>query len=171
MTGGVLALSAAYAALGVLLLSLNLRAEWPWPVKAGAIAVTGGFMVGGFIAVQAMLGWPTERTPPAEFRLHAALVEEPDPRQRRRGTIYLWLSEVDSERGGAEGEPRAHALPYSRSLHEAVAEAQRGLEEGRDVRGRRHHGSARDNAPRWASPGLELYTTDIEGLPPKGGAG
>ena len=165
--GSAFGLAIAYAALGVLLLSLNLRAAWPWPVKAGAIVATGGFVVGSFLAVQGMLGWPTERTPPAGFRLHAALVEEPDPRRQRPGAIYLWLSEVGPEgrRGGAEGEPRAHALPYSRVLHRAVAEAQRGLEEGRDVRGRRSRGAARDGAPP-SSAGIDLYTTDAVGLPP-----
>ena len=168
--GGAFGLAAAYAALAVLLLSLNLRAAWPWQAKAGAIVATGGFIVGSLLAVQAMLGWPTERTPPADFRLHAALVEEPDPRRQRPGAIYLWLSEVAPEQDGAEAEPRAHALPYSRELHRAVAEAQRGLEEGRDVWGRRPRRAAHDGADQ-SSAGIEIYTTDAEGPQPKEATG
>ena len=33
----ILLLTLAYVLLGVLLLSLNLRTVWPWPVKATAV--------------------------------------------------------------------------------------------------------------------------------------
>jgi hypothetical protein len=78
MTAAVVGLTASYLMIALLLLSLNLRSAWRWPVKAGAILVTIGFLVGGFLALEAMLGWPTEATPPARFQLHAALVHEPD---------------------------------------------------------------------------------------------
>ena len=128
MTAAVLALVASYVVLAVLLLSLNLRSSWRWPVKAAAIAVTASFFVIAFLAVQALLGWPTEAAPPARFQLHAALIREPARHGQDAGAIYLWLSPLDAE-GSLAGPPRAHALPYSRELHErlARAEAQRAV--------------------------------------------
>ena len=170
MTAGVVGLVAAYVALAVLLLSLNLRAAWPWPVKAAAILVTAGFFAGSFIALQTMLGWPTEQPAPAAFRLHAALVDEPDPRGDEPGAIYLWLSEVDGGGTGAEAAPRVHALPYSRELHKAVAEARRSLDEGSEVRGRRLRADDEGNADR-RHPGIRLYTADAQPPPPKAATG
>lgn len=168
MTAGVVGLVAAYVALAVLLLSLNLRARWRWPIKAAAILVTAGFFVGSFLAVQAMLGRPTEQAPSASFRLHAAVIEEPDPRQGEPGAIYIWLSEADGA-GGYGRPPRAHALPYTRELHEAVTKARQRLEEGREVRGRRRGDAQTEGGHR--KPDFELYTVEGHGLPPKPGAG
>lgn len=52
--GAVIGLSASHLGLVVLLLSLNLRSDWPWLVKAGAIAVTLGFCVSAFVALEAI---------------------------------------------------------------------------------------------------------------------
>jgi hypothetical protein len=71
-------LVASYAVFALLLLSLNLKSAWHWRGKAAAIALTAGFFVVGFVALEALLGWPTEAPPPARFQLHAALVLEPD---------------------------------------------------------------------------------------------
>ena len=134
MTGAVLALLASYAVLAVLLLSLNLRSAWPWRVKAVAIALTAGFFVVAFIAIEDLLGWPTEAAPPPQFQLHAALVLEPNRGQGSAGAIYLWLSPRDAE-GHVSGPPRAHALPYSRALHEQTERARERLQDGRPVEG------------------------------------
>lgn len=135
MTAGVLGVVAAYVVLAILLLSLNLRSGWRWRVKAWAISVTASFFVGMYLAVQAMLGWPTEIVPPATFQLHAAVIDEPDRRRRTSGAIYLWLS--PRHRPGEPVEPpRAYALPYSRELHEAAARAQSRLQEGRTIDGK-----------------------------------
>jgi hypothetical protein len=134
MTGAVLGLVGSYAVLAVLLLSLNLKSAWHWTIKAGAIALTGGFFVIAFVAIEALLGWPTEAPPPPQFQLHAALVLEPDRRTGSAGAIYLWLSPRDAQ-GDIIGPPRAHALPYSRTLHEETARAQARLQDGRPVEG------------------------------------
>jgi hypothetical protein len=163
----VVGLSASYLALAVLLLSLNLRSAWRWPVKAGAIAVTIGCLIAGFLALEAMLGWPTEAPPPASFRLHAALVEEPDRANRSGGAIYLWLSPHDTE-GRANGPPRAYALPYSRALHELAARAQGQLQEGRPVEGT----AAPHSEPHrfgTRSYQVELFAAPPGSMPPKTG--
>jgi hypothetical protein len=164
MTSAVIGLVASYVVLAILLLSLNLKSAWRWPVKAAAIGITAGFFVVVFVALQAMLGWPTETPPPARFQLHAALIEEPDRKGRSPGAIYLWLSPRHAD-GAIAGPPRAYALPYSRALHEATARAGRPpgrhagrrREPARPSRGRRDalgHGRAvRAHAAAFATEG------------------
>lgn len=134
MTAWVIALVVSYVVLALLLLSLNLRSAWHWSIKATAIAVTAGFFVVVFLALEAMLGWPTEAAPPARFQLHAALVHEPDRKSRTGGAIYLWLSPRDAL-GEITGPPRAYALPYSRELHEQTDRAQARMQEGQPIEG------------------------------------
>jgi hypothetical protein len=164
MIGAVLGLVASYAVLAVLLLSLNLKSAWHWRIKAVAIALTAGFFVVAFVAIEALLGWPTETRPPALFQLHAALVLEPNRGAGSAGAIYLWLSPQDAE-GNLTGPPRAHALPYSRALHEQTARAQTRLQDGRPVEG------AIEPAPSLGQPSVEvrLYEAPSPVLPQKSG--
>jgi hypothetical protein len=164
MTGAVVGLVASYVALATLLLSLNLRSAWRWPVKAAAIGVTAGFFGVTFITLQAMLGWPTEALPPQRFVLHAALIEEPD-RKGGPGAIYLWLSPRDAE-GEVAGPPRAYALPYSRVLHEAAVRAQAKLQEGRPIDGTSGHSPYGVAAP---SDPVQLFERVPPPLPAKTG--
>ena len=166
MTGAVIALAAGYVVLAVLLLSLNLRSAWRWPVKAAAIGVTAAFFAIVFVALQAMLGWPTEAQPPARFELHAALIQEPGRKGARPGAIFLWLSPRGPD-GAVAGPPRAYALPYSRALHEATARAQAGLQDGRQI-----DGSSRPGEPDGLlapSTSVELFERMPPPLPPKAG--
>jgi hypothetical protein len=166
MKAAAISLAAAYALLAVLLLSLNLKSGWRWPVKAAAIAVTTAFFVVAFVALEAMLGWPTEAAPPARFRLHAALVHEPDRRAEHAGTIYLWLSPRNPE-GEVTGPPRAYALPYSRELHEATAKAKNRMQDGHRVNGKTAR--KRSQPGRYGARGVrvELFEAPIARLPPK----
>jgi hypothetical protein len=163
VTGAVLGLVASYAVLAMLLLSLNLKSAWHWAIKAAAIALTAGFFVVAFLAIEALLGWPTEAQPPAQFQLHAALVLEPD-RNHSRGAIYLWLSPRASD-GDVTGPPRAHALPYSRELHEATERAQRRLREGQRIEGTAKPG----NRPGNHSVQVQLFDGPRPFLPSKSG--
>jgi hypothetical protein len=164
MTGAVLGLVASYAVLALLLLSLNLKSAWHWTIKAVAIALTAGFFVLAFVAIEALLGWPTEARPPAHFQLHAALVLEPDRSAGSTGAIYLWLSPRDAQRN-ITGPPRAYALPYSRALHEQTARAQARLQDGRPI-----EGTADSAAPLGQhSVQVRLYDAPSPVLPPKTG--
>ena len=165
MTGAVVGLATSYLALAVLLLSLNLRSAWRWPIKAGAIVLSLGFLVAGVLALEAMLGWPTAAAPPAKFQLHAAVIDEPDRLSASDGAIYLWLSPRDAE-GHTSGPPRAFALPYSRELHEQAARAQARLEDGRGVEGT----TARkrdEHRPGNRSLQVELFAAPPAPLPSK----
>lgn len=121
-------LIAAYVLLGILLLSLNLRADWPWPVKAGGIVLTSGFYIVSYLSIPPLLGWPIERTPPAHFRLVGAHVEQPNKRLRTEGSIYLWLTPLIEQQ--PPPPPRAYQLPYNELIHERVLLAKQRMERG-----------------------------------------
>jgi hypothetical protein len=167
MTAAIVGLAACYLVLAVLLLSLNLKSAWRWPIKAWAIAITVAFLVAGYLSLEAMLGWPTETPPPARFQLHGALVQEPDRGGRSSGAIYLWLSPPDAD-GAPGGPPRAYALPYSRALHEQIARLQSRLQQGEPVDGTttRLPGAYRLGT---RSVQVELYAAPPPVLPPKTG--
>lgn len=167
MTAGIVGLVASYVVLAALLLSLNLKSAWRWQVKASAICVTAGFFVATFVAVQAMMGWPTEAVLPARFQLHAALIDEPDRKGRGAGAIYLWLSPRNPD-GEVAGPPRAYALPYSRALHEATVRAQANLQAGRPIDGRANR-QGRPNGFATPAMPIDLFEPTSPPLPPKTG--
>lgn len=166
MTAALLALVASYVVLAVLLLSLNLRSSWRWPVKGGAIAVTASFFVIASLAIHGLLGWPTEAAPPARFQLHAALIREPARRGQDPGAIYLWLS-PKSEQGEVAGSPRAYALPYSRALHAATARAQAKLQAGQSIDGQAARNPRKPGGLTARTVEVELYDAPATPLPPK----
>jgi hypothetical protein len=115
MTANLLAISAAYVVLGVLLLAFGLTAPFRWWVKASAIVVTSLFFVEAFFSTQGLLGWPgTGRLPP-RFQLLWTRVVEPDPRGHDAGSIFLWVEEVDANNVPV-GTPRSYRLPYTKPL-------------------------------------------------------
>ena len=69
MTTTVLAISAAYVVICVLLLALGLSSRFAWWVKAAAIVVTSLFFVEVFFATKGLLGWPRAGQLPARFQL------------------------------------------------------------------------------------------------------
>jgi hypothetical protein len=164
MSPGVPLLIAGYVLLALLLLSLNLRSVWRWWVKGGAIVVTVAFFALSFLAIQALLGRPTAADPPARFQLHAALIEEPDRGGEHPGAIYLWLTEKDAQ-GIAAGLPRAHALPYSRDLHQSAAQALAQIKDGQPIEGRTRKGAGDALLPRPLQ--VELFTAPPVRLPDK----
>jgi hypothetical protein len=115
MTSTVVAISLAYAALGVLLLGLGLEARLAWWIKAAAIVVTSAFFVVVFYATNGLLGWPARGALPPRFQLLWSRVVEPDVRTGDAGAVYLWVEETD-ENNVPSGTPKSFRLPYSRVL-------------------------------------------------------
>jgi hypothetical protein len=122
MTTTLLAISAAYVLIAVLLLSAGLTARYAWWVKASAIVVTSLFFVEAFFASKSLLGWPGGGPLPARFQLLWTRVVEPDQKLGERGAIYLWLEEVDAN-NVPTGLPRAYRLPYSVKLADRTLKA------------------------------------------------
>jgi hypothetical protein len=115
MTGIVLAISAAYVVIGVLLLNMGLGSRFRWWIKAVAIVVTCGFFIEVFFATKSLLGWPGTWALPPRFQLLWTRVVEPDPKISDPGAIYLWVEELD-ENNVPSGTPRSYRLRYTPPL-------------------------------------------------------
>jgi hypothetical protein len=165
----VLGVVAAYAATAVLLLSLNIASLWRWPVKAGAIVMTSGLFVGTYVAINAMIGWPSTERLPARASFLASRIVEPDNFTGSPGVIFVWLQGID-DKNLPVGEPRAYKLAYSRVVARDVVEAQRLRGSGRDVLATFDYSEPNEQAPRTPPvAGQTAQPADVEDRP--GGAG
>jgi hypothetical protein len=115
MTSTLLAISAAYVVLSVLVLSVGLGAPFRWWVKATAIVLISGFFVEQFFTTKSLLGWPGTGRLPARFQLLWTRVVEPDAKGHDPGAIFLWVEEVD-ENNVPVGTPRSFRLGYTKPL-------------------------------------------------------
>jgi hypothetical protein len=134
MTSTVLAISAAYVVMCVLLLTLGLSSRFAWWVKASVIVVTSLFFVEVFFATKGLLGWPRAGQLPARFQLLWVRVVEPDLKSSNPGAIYLWIEEVD-ENNVPDGVPRSYRLPYSRPLADRTTKARDEIMSGKPQQG------------------------------------
>jgi len=135
MSTAVAGLAVAYAALAVLLLSLNLTSSWRWQVKAAAILVTTGFFGVTYEAVDGMTGWPTTQKLPPRFNLVWTRIVEPDKKNNSAGGIFIWAEELNENNVPAT-RPRSYQLPYTEAMARKVAGAQERRDKGADVMGR-----------------------------------
>jgi hypothetical protein len=123
MTTTLLAISAAYVVLALVVLSMGLTSRFAWWVKATTIVVSSAFFVEVFFASKSLLGWPASSTPlPSKFQLLWTRVVEPDVKAGNRGAIYLWVEEVDGN-NVPSGLPRSYRLPYSVKLADRTLKA------------------------------------------------
>jgi hypothetical protein len=122
---GLYGLIAAYVALGVILLSLHIYSNWSPIIKAAATLMLALFFTVTYRSYPGLLGWPftTERLP---SRLYLIGLEVAEPDQ-----VYLWARDLGN--GLGYQQPRAYALPYSKTLHEKAAEAGRKLRRGLEI--------------------------------------
>jgi len=134
MTSTVLAISAAYVVLGVLVLIIGLTSRFAWWVKATAIVVTSAFFIEAFFATKDLLGWPRTGQLPPRFQLLWVRVVEPDRLTANPGAIYLWIEEVD-DNNVPDGVPRSYRLPYSRPLADRSAKARDEIMSGKPQQG------------------------------------
>jgi len=163
MTVWIIALSLAYVALAVLLLSLNLRSRWSWPVKAAAIVVTGAFYLLTYFAWHGLSGWPATTAPPEAFVLVASDIREPDKRTADPGAIFIWGRATTEPLA----EPRAYELPYTGALHQAVEAARQRQREGVGQVGRRDSSTGRSMADSRGPPAIRFEDMPRLGLPLK----
>src|ERR1700730_15441420 len=122
MTATLIAISAAYVVMGVLLLSVGLTSPFRWWVKAAAIMVTSVFFIEAFFATKGLLGWPGSGRLPARFQLLWTRAVEPDPKSHDAGSIFLWVEEVD-ENNVPTGTPRSYRLAYTKPLADKALKA------------------------------------------------
>lgn len=118
VTLSISGLVAAYILIAVLLLSVNLYSKWSWQVKTGTILITTLFYILTYLSFPPLLGWPTDQSPPTNFRLISAHVRQPDKITGDDGAIYLWLTHIQDL--SRNSPPRAYKFPYSNALHEKI---------------------------------------------------
>ena len=111
----VIAISIAYVAMAVVLLSMGLTSRFAWWIKGGIIIVTSAFFIESFFATRSMLSWPGPGPLPHRFQLLWTRVVEPDPKVSDPGAIYLWVEELD-ENNVPSGTPRTFKLKYTPPL-------------------------------------------------------
>ncbi|MCC6736535.1 MAG: hypothetical protein IT534_10480 [Bauldia sp.] len=133
--GTILTTVAAYVAIAILLLSLNLTSRWRWWIKGAAIVITGAFFAASYFAIVGMFGWPTEERLPERFSLIATHVEEPDRFIGTDGAVFLWVRRID-DNNVPVGPPRSYQIVYTEPLAEAADDAQERLDAGETVEGR-----------------------------------
>jgi len=166
----VLGVVGAYAATAVLLLSLNIASLWRWPVKASAIVITNGLFVGTYMAISALIGWPSNDRLPDRASFLASRIVEPDKFTGDPGAIFVWLQGID-EKNLPVGEPRAYKLAYDRAVARDVFEAQRLRGQGRDVLGTFDYSEPREE-PTPRTPPVAGKTPDLRNPEDRpGGAG
>jgi len=124
MTLTLIAISAAYVVLAVVVLSMGLTSRFVWWIKASTIVVSSVFFVEVFFASKSLLGWPAPAAGslPAKFQLLWTRVVEPDVKMGSRGAIYLWVEELDAN-NVPSGLPRSYQLPYSVKLADRTLKA------------------------------------------------
>jgi len=130
-----LLLGMAYAVVAALLLTLNLQTPYRREIKLAAILIVSLLYIGAYHGAQNLRGWAISAAPPNPFKLHWAVVEEPDKAAGTAGAIYI-LGQSLSARGVSLGEPRLFRLPFTPELAEQVDEALSKKEDGRDLEAR-----------------------------------
>jgi len=142
MTTTLLAISAAYVVLALVVLSMGLTSKFAWWIKASTIVVSSAFFVEVFFASKGLLGWPAPASGglPAKFQLLWTRVVEPDVKMGNRGAIYLWVEELDGN-NVPSGLPRSYRLPYSVKLADRTLKARDEI-----MAGNPQEGSAEDIA-------------------------
>ncbi len=156
----VVGLTIMFGFLTVLLLSLNLRSNWHWLVKAGTILLAGYFWVVAFFSISAFVGLPSPDTMPEDFTF--VWSTEREPIKRFPGAIYVWVI-TDGDK-----VPRAYKLPYTKDLHKKVFVAKGMICAGEVIRGKKLHiGNLRGTRGQMEQPYFEFAILPPVELPPK----
>ena len=157
MTLTLLAISAAYVVLSLVVLSMGLTSRFAWWVKATMIVVSSGFFVEVFFASKGLLGWPASGALPPKFQLLWTRVVEPDVKAGNRGAIYLWVEQVDGN-NVPSGLPRSYQLPYSVKLADRTLKARDEI-----MAGNPQEGTANDMEGEEAKANTQEHAEELNG--------
>jgi len=130
-----LVLSLAYLLPVALLALLLFRARLAHWQKGLLLAVLPLFYIAHYHALHDLAGWPSLQPPPDRFELLGQEVREPGQHGDADGYIRLWVR--------VDGEPRSrlYQLPYSREMHQRVAQAAQRQADGHPQNGIRTGGA------------------------------
>ena len=166
MTSTLIAISAAYVVMGLLLLSVGLTAPFRWWVKASAIVVVSGFFIEVFFATKGLLGWPGMGRLPHRFQLLWTRVVEPDPKTHDAGAVFLWVEEVD-DNDVPSGTPRSYRLAYTKPLAQRSLKARDEIMSGNPQEGTAGDMEEEEQTPPGAMANIPENVTPTD-APPTG---
>jgi hypothetical protein len=140
--------------LPVVLLSLLLLRNPPREkTKWLLLACLPIFYIGHYLGIQQLYGWPSTATLPDKFILLGQQIIEPDKQKNTTGYIDLWVQAESAE------TPRLHRLPYSKTLHQQLSDAQQRQTKGKVQQGERISGG-QPNTGKEKSTGDQLRFSD-----------
>lgn len=150
------------ALLAVMLGSAARRPRWQIIVILCALPF---FYVGHYVLLERLPGWPSQSPLPDSFRLLGFQVDEPDRRKDSAGQILLWVQSQGNQ------QPRVHALPYSKTVHQRLVKAGARLAQGHRQQGRRTTPSSEAAGASPVAPEGEINFRDFpqQRLPAKQG--
>lgn len=125
-------LGSSYVVLGALVLTLNLKSQIHYGFKLASIVFLSILYIATYIAIGEIRGWAIEKEPPSPFKLHWAIVEEPDKRNGTEGMIYILGQEINAY-GTLQGQPRLYGLPFSPALAQEIENARAAIEDGKPI--------------------------------------
>tara|TARA_R110000787_G_scaffold58117_12_gene132449 strand:- start:1805 stop:2320 length:516 start_codon:yes stop_codon:yes gene_type:complete len=135
MTLQLILLCGLYVGLSLLVLYLIASSSIPWMLRLGiAVLVTLGYFA-SWTLWRDMAGWPARAVLPDRFLFHAATIIEPDDEKAEPGVIHVWATELLDE--GPDKRPRSYQVPYLKSLHSKIQEAEARMRNGRPQIGHR----------------------------------
>lgn len=116
---GIGQLITAHVVIATALAGLNLYSSLSWQLKSLLVSLTviSYFII--YFAYAPLLGWPSTGPLPMRFNLVAAYGQEPDEVTGRRGRIFFWVSDKDSN----DITPRAYEVDFDPQLHARIKEA------------------------------------------------
>ncbi len=121
MFWGLAGIVFASLVLAALALNLALNSNWPWLIRLSGLALVGVFYWTTAHSIGPLMGWATTHAMPERFSLLAVHVIEPDKATSSKGSIYLWVTDLQHGRG--QYLPRAYVLPFTPELHAKVTDA------------------------------------------------
>lgn len=142
MNLSTLAIPLGFLLLTTLLCWYVIGAAGKWQHKLVAIVFVPLFSLVIWSAIPSYLGWPTDEVIPDKVRLLWVLIQEPDAEEKNAGKIFIWVQPLAEKPSvflkwfdyiSPMKEPRAYKFRYSRKMHEKLAKAQEGIQQGKVI--------------------------------------
>ena len=143
----MISIGGAFFILVSIMLWVFITSKGNWAVKAALI--TSILYVFSSInnSTDSFYGWPSEASVPDKFQIHWVIINEPNRANDDPGSIYVWLTDIESESAESSGcngayinfkknhsgQPRAYVMPYSVEKHESLEEAMSMIRDGNTV--------------------------------------
>ena len=156
----IILLTLAYVAIAALLLNLNLSSSWGAGIKFSGIVLVTLFYFVSYQGIRDLSGWPSNEELPEEFRVVWVNVEEPDKVTGTKGSIFLWLRQLDEQSQEPVGKPRAFEIAYDADTAEDVEEALAQIGKGKKLNGKRSRQALK---PEEKQPDVESTDDDRTG--------